>query len=275
MRTLHPHKRYLCAGDVRSAGPDDDPAVGRNRLQGRTRSAARNLFRFCESGESSGTAAANVFFERACVRPSFETDGGYSGSKKLDGFRSSGLHAGRRVDFGGRADSGADWSGRSLPESGGAEAVSSAGFSVPAASPSLLHYGRRYLDNSYDDRDLCENRIAGHRCARTGRSVPRCAEYRGARNRTLTSKTGLRDRGAWNLTEEERWASMWKSLHCPNRGLPNTVAIFRVAAVFFGAGAVSVCRCAVGFRAFLVSRLPAAHRASAGVGCRRYAKRGI
>lgn len=141
--------------------------------------------------------------------------------------------------------------------------------------PSLLHYGRRYLDNSYDDRDLCENRIAGHRCARTGRSVPRCAEYRGGRNRTLTSKTGLRDRGAWNLTEEERWASMWKSLHCPNRGLPNTVAIFRVAAVFFGAGAVSVCRCAVGFRAFLVSRLPAAHRASAGVGCRRYAKRGI
>lgn len=163
-----------------------------------------------------------------------------------------------------------------LPESGGAEAVSSAGFSVPAASPpSLLHYGWRYLDNSYDDRDQCEYRLAGRRCARTGRSVPRCAEYRGARNRTLTSKTGLRDRGAWNLTEEERWASMWKSLHCPNRGLPNTVAIFRVAAVFFGAGAVSVCRCAVGFRAFLVSRLPAAHRASAGVGCRRYAKRGI
>ena len=55
-----------------------------------------------------------MFFERACVRPSFETDGGYSGSKKLDGFRSSGLHAGRRVDFGGRADSGADWSGRSF-----------------------------------------------------------------------------------------------------------------------------------------------------------------
>lgn len=48
------------------------------------------------------------------MRPSFETDGGYSGSKKLDGFRSSGLHAGRRVDFGGRADSGADWSGRSF-----------------------------------------------------------------------------------------------------------------------------------------------------------------
>ena len=48
------------------------------------------------------------------MRPSFETDGGYSGSKKLDGFRSSGLHAGRRVDFGGRADSGAVWGGRAF-----------------------------------------------------------------------------------------------------------------------------------------------------------------